>query len=104
MEKELVLISLLQKRLAKLPDIHFASTDPNDPNFSSTWFQWTDIIETKIPRDYQLETYRLALVKDVISVLPTGFGKTLTAIMLISRMARMNRICRISRIGGMKRI
>ena len=74
-----------------MPEICFASLDTSDPNFNSHWYQWTDIINNKIPRDYQLETYRLALVKDVISVLPTGFGKTLTAVLLLSRMAKMNK-------------
>ena len=81
----------LKQRLSEMPEISFASLDTCDSNFNSQWYQWTDIINDKIPRDYQLETYRLALVKDVISVLPTGFGKTLTAVLLLSRMAKMNK-------------
>ena len=81
----------LKQRLSEMPEICFASLDISDSNFNSHWYQWTDIINNKIPRDYQLETYRLALVKDVISVLPTGFGKTLTAVLLLSRMAKMNK-------------
>ena len=81
----------LKQRLTEIPDVHFASSDPHDRNFDARCFQWIDIINTSIPRDYQLETYRLALVNDVISVLPTGSGKTLTAIMLLSRMAILNK-------------
>ncbi|KAF9207251.1 Dicer-like protein 1 [Haplosporangium sp. Z 27] len=48
-------------------------------------------IQYLIPRDYQEEMYRKALETNIISVMDTGSGKTLVAVMLIREMLRLER-------------
>ena len=53
-------------------------------------FDWTNLLEYKTPRDYQIECFVEALQQDVVGVLPTGAGKTLIASMLLRRMKELN--------------
>ena len=53
-------------------------------------FRWDDILDSKVPRDYQLRSFIDCMMRDVILVMPTGSGKTLCSSMLLSRMAKLN--------------
>ena len=53
-------------------------------------FRWDDILESKVPRDYQLSSFIESLCGNTILVLPTGSGKTLVSSMLLARMCREN--------------
>ena len=53
-------------------------------------FKWDEILDSKVPRDYQLLSFIDSMLSDVILVMPTGSGKTLVSSMLLSRMAKEN--------------
>jgi ERCC4-related helicase len=53
-------------------------------------FDWTNLLENKNARDYQVQCFIEALQQDLVAVLPTGAGKTLIASMLIKRMKELN--------------
>jgi superfamily II DNA or RNA helicase len=53
-------------------------------------FRWDDILNDKVPRDYQFRSFIDALLADVILVMPTGSGKTLISSMVLSRMCKEN--------------
>ena len=53
-------------------------------------FDWTNILENKSARDYQVQCFVEALQRDLVAVLPTGAGKTLIASMLLKRMKELN--------------
>jgi superfamily II DNA or RNA helicase len=65
--------------------INFASPHDFDK------FRWDDILNDKVPRDYQFRSFIDALLADVILVMPTGSGKTLISSMVLSRMCKNNR-------------
>eukprot|EP01041_Mallomonas_annulata_P008841 gene8841-18310_t len=53
---------------------------------------WTDLLANRniIPKEEQLAAFRKALVCNHIVILPTGFGKTLIACLVIHRMVKLN--------------
>ena len=54
-------------------------------------FEYTDILKSDIiPKDYQVTAYIEALQRDLILVLPTGYGKTLVASICAARMKQLN--------------
>jgi hypothetical protein len=53
-------------------------------------FDWTNLLEDKTPRGYQVECFVEALRQNLIAVLPTGAGKTLIASMWLKRMKELN--------------
>lgn len=54
-------------------------------------FNWNDLLLKKVPRPQQIEAYIETLHRNCIVTLPTGFGKTLVASMVISRFSSLNR-------------
>ncbi|KAI6655757.1 RNA-dependent RNA polymerase 1-like [Oopsacas minuta] len=62
---------------------------PNPENISD--FNYDDIIMSDVtPRDYQITAYIEALQRDLVLVLPTGYGKTLVASIITARMKALN--------------
>ena len=54
-------------------------------------FTYDDILMSdRVPYDYQVTSYIEALQRDLILVLPTGYGKTLIASIVAARMIRLN--------------
>ena len=53
-------------------------------------YDWTNILDNKGARDYQVECFVESLQRDLVAVLPTGAGKTLIASMLLKRMKELN--------------
>ena len=53
-------------------------------------YDWTNILDNKFARDYQVQCFVESLQRDMVAVLPTGAGKTLIASMLLKRMKELN--------------
>ena len=53
-------------------------------------FDWTNLLENKKARNYQVQCFIEALQQDLVAVLPTGAGKTMIASMLLKRMKELN--------------
>jgi len=53
-------------------------------------FEWKHLLRTKVPRRAQVEAYLEALQRDCIVVMPTGFGKTLIASMVMRKLSQLN--------------
>jgi hypothetical protein len=77
------------------PTLVFPSDDEASPSFNPLWFEYSDLIDPlrdpKVtPKKEQLSAFKCALLHNTIAVLPTGFGKTLIAAMVMSRIKKIN--------------
>ena len=65
------------------------------PAERSTCMDWrVDCLDSRagfVPRPEQIEAFRLCMLHNHIVVLPTGFGKTLIASMVMAKMEKLNR-------------
>lgn len=58
---------------------------------SPSYFEYRDLLtSSRVPRRYQVEGFVQALSTDTIICLPTGFGKTLIASMVMARFSKLN--------------
>ena len=73
------------KKIKLDQDIVFPQTTDNSE------FLYSDILKSdKTPKEYQITAYIEALQRDLILVLPTGYGKTLVASIALARMKQLN--------------